>query len=192
MAGFNDFCAVMKNNCGTLKITDNTGVYHATTNPLGWGAPSTILSSALTAATITYLVGDGDLDTDGTTVSVLANIPNPVVGSFILKEIDLDDYADGYIQISYVLTTASATYTKTKTIFFTCNVRCCINSMWATIATDCDCTCESNEKIDNALMAEGLLKAVNSAASCVTTAGRASLLAKIQRLCDWESCGCND
>lgn len=186
---FNKFCAVLKDNCGTLKITDNTGVYHETTNPLGWNSPDTISAADLDAATITYVMGDGDI-ADGTTIDVLANIPDPIVGSFILAEIELDSYADGFIKIQYQLTAGDETYTTTYKIFFTCESRCCIEKMWAKVAENCDCNCESNDLIQDALMAEGLLRAVNSAAACVTSEGRAEILAKIKRLCDFNDCGC--
>lgn len=189
---FNKFCATIKDNCSVLKITDTTGVYHSITNPLGWGAPSTILASNLTAATITYTVGDSTVRADSTEVNVLANIQSPVVGEFIIAEIDLDDYVDGNIQITYTLTTATDTYVTKKVYFFTCNARCCINKMWAKIAEECDCGCETEKMIEDAMMAEGFLKAVNSAASCVSTEGRQKLLDKITRLCEFNNCNCND
>ncbi len=180
------YCSSVITNCTILKIIDDTGVYNASTNTGGWGTPNA-QGSDITEATISYKIGDGDyVDVDITT-----NIPDTVVGDFVAAEITLDGYEDGYMTILYTLTTADATYTKKYIKIFTCNSRCCIDAMWSDISEICDCNCDIEEKISDALMAEGLLRAVKSAASCNVSTGVTSMLAKIKKLCDWENCNCS-
>jgi hypothetical protein len=187
---FNKFCASVIKGCTTLRVKDNTGAYDATSNPNGWDAPTTITTADVTAATITYYIGDS---TSGTEVDVLSQLPaGTVVGSFTLAEIDVEDtYADGFITIVYTLTTATDTYTTRNKILFTCSSRCCIDKMWAEIAEKCNCNCDLKQMIDDALMAEGMLKAVKSAASCNSTTSIDTMLAKIKKLCEFNNCNCN-
>lgn len=193
MADFIEFCASITTQCGVLKVTDTTGAYNATTNPTGWQGGSQPNGSDVTEATIMYYSGQYDPDARGTTVDVTDAIPDTVVGNFVLSDsIELSDYSDGYMTIVYTVTTATDTYTRHQTFLFTCNARCCIDQMFADIASDCDCECTQDEKIDFALKAEGMLRAVKSAASCASTTAVESMLAKIERLCEFNDCGCDD
>jgi len=148
-----------------------------------------IQGSDVTEASISYKLGDGDY----TVVDITANIPDTVVGEFIAAEIEMEGYEDGYMTILYTLTTASTTYTKTYLKIFTCSSRCCVDNMWADIADSAcgNCECDLEEKISNALMAEGFLRAIKSAGSCATSTGVNAMIAKIEKLCDWEDCNCN-
>lgn len=178
-----DFCAVIKGNCSALSVTDNTGVYDASTNTTGWGAPN-LAAADLESATITINSSQEE--------DVLSSIPDPVTGEFTFPDIELDSYSDGLMTITYSVTsTEGTTYSTTKQIYFTCSVRCCIDKMWRTIAESCDCNCDLEQMIEDALLAEGLLRALKSAASCVSTTNRDKLLVKIQRLCAFNNCNCD-
>lgn len=183
---FNKFCATITNNCSTLKLVDTTGVYHVTTNPEGWNSDDTIEAGDLTAATIQYAFGDS---TDYTTVDVLANIPDPVVGEFIIDEIDLEDYVDGVLTIIYTLTTATDSYVTKKKYFFACSARCCIDKFWVALVDDC--SCELEDKLTEGLLMEGMYKAIMSGAACVKSEGRQKLLDKITKLCNHNKCNCD-
>jgi len=39
-------------NCSTLSFTETTGVYNATTNPYGYGAPNTTIANAVSGSLV--------------------------------------------------------------------------------------------------------------------------------------------
>lgn len=181
-----NFCASIIDSCSKLKITDITGIYHEDNNPDGWGEDAiTVSSNIVTEATIQ--INDDD------PIDVLDQIPNTITGNFDFTTIDLDDYEDGEMTITYIIVANGQTYSKELTFYFTCSARCCVDKMWAKVAEKLcgDCNCNPYGVIKEALMAESLLSAIQSSASCTNSTARDNMLEQVNKLCDWASCGCD-
>jgi hypothetical protein len=176
----------LKDNCGTISITETTGAYHATTNTTGWGSPN-LQGIAVTIATIS-------ITTPGATaqvIDVLSQIPDTVTGDIVFTDIELDNYTDGVTTILLTISDGTTTYTKSVEILFTCEVRSCIDKMWAkNAAAACGNSCELLSLVDDANLAEGLLKSLKSAGACNNDDCVDSILAAINQLCEFNDCNC--
>lgn len=177
--------ASLSNKCQTLTVTDATGVYSGTSTG-GWETPNAA-GSSITAATLTITYANGGTQI----VDVLSQIPSTVTGSFSFSGITLTGYTDGITVIRYDLSTASANYAYDLTLLFTCNVRACIDKMWATVACKtCQGNCDIASLIDDANLAEGLFKALCSGATCCDTNCITTILNSLNDLCSWNNCNC--
>lgn len=188
--------ACFTNKCSTLTVTDTTGLYNAVSNTGGWDDGATVLINTITAATISITLPDG---TVMTTVDVLSQLPSNVTGSFSFTAITLPALADGSYTVVYTVADSSGTKSKTLNLYALCNVRSCVDAMWGKFAAGqaetnaCDCGCTDSTTLikDRALLAESLLKALQSSAICNNTIVRDKLLAQLQKLCALEGCSCS-
>lgn len=180
------FSACLKSACSKISITDTTDVYNASTNTTGWGSPN-LQGSSVTSATITITPPGGSAQV----VDVLSQIPATVTGEFTFTDITLDAYSDGITTIVYSVSDGVTTYSKTSEILFTCEARACIDKMWArNAAAACGNNCELLSLLDDANLAEGLLKSLKSAGACDNEECIASILASINQLCEFNDCNC--
>jgi hypothetical protein len=178
--------ATLGNQGQTMTVTDATGVYNVTTNPTGWETPNAA-GSSITAATLTITYASGGTQI----VDVLSQIPSTVTGSFAFTAITLSGYVDGITTIRYDLSTSTANYAYDLNLLFTCNVRACIDKMWATIACkSCAGSCDLPDLVDDANLAEGLYKALMSGAACSNADCVDKILATLADLCSWGNCNC--
>lgn len=187
--------ACTENSCRVLTIRDTTGVYDLTDNPGGWQNAATVLAGDITAAVLNITLPDG---TTMDEIDVLADLPNPITGAFDFPSITLPEQVDGKYIIEYTLTEGATSKTKRLSIYSLCNSRCCIDKMWSKYANNIDATsdgCGCSPKTiltkDRALLAETLMKAINSSAMCNNETSRDLLLAKLTRICALEECDCN-
>ena len=116
---------VQNTGCGSLVITDGTGIYDVVLNPTGWGVPNPIVADVTAAKVIitnTYTVQAVEVDifaqfadmfTTGITLTSLA-----VIGSAL--------WPDGYYEIEYVVTTGGTEYSYTHSFGMQCQVECCV------------------------------------------------------------------
>lgn len=179
--------ACLKNSCTTLSVTDTTGVYNATTNPGGWGSQNTG-GADVAKATITIILPNGSEQEE----DVTDQIPDPVTGTFDFTDITLDAYVDGIMTIVYTVTnSAGRDRTYKYEVLFVCQTRACVDNMWAEVACEsCGGGCDLSSKIDDANLAEGLLKGLEASSVCCDAACINKILASIAQLCNWNNCNC--
>ena len=183
------FTVCQKDKCKTLTVEDTSGLFDAVTNPNGWD-PTGV--TALDSAEIEVTFPDGTV----TTYDVLSQIPNPITGNFSYTLTNgTSVFPDGSYKIKYTLdfVLPSVTVNSTeKCIYFNCVTKCSLASLWAkTAEEECGCDpCSGNELLETALLAEGLYRAMVSAASCGNTATADKLLARLKRIFDYNDCNC--
>lgn len=199
-------------------FNDDTGVYNASTNTGGWGAPNPLTTqvttfqiicnwiSAGTIVTYNFTVSSGTItvasvtDGEGTTANILADLAST---SFPFDSPDLFDLtdtfddaivlptlADGQFKLTYKVISGSVpfTYTTSTTYFRINSLCCCIKNLRVTAEVDCPC---SNSVITQTNLAEFWL---NSALAAVDT-GKSDETAlnyftKAQEVCA-NDCGCS-
>lgn len=189
-----DFSVCIKNKCKSIVPTDITDVYHVTTNPTGWGNALTVAASEIDSATFVILTS-----ADSTiTTTVTTQVPDPVIGDFTFSAIENSGavFPDGETKFTYTIIVVSGnnpgTYIKTKCVYLTCNIECYVNSLWVAVAEGgCNCGCNLDTLIEEALIAEGLLSALKSSAASndITTADL--ILQKLQDLETLNNCNCS-
>lgn len=184
--------ACLENKCGTLTISDDTGVYDVASNISGWDDASTEFTSNIVSATLSITLPG---ETTATVVDVLSNLQIPATNKFELTQYIVNTPKDGEIRIDYTLVTALETRVVTLCLYSTCLVKCCVDKLWAKYAkgevedtTPCGC---STTLRDQTLNAEALLKAIHHIVACNgSKVVRDALLAKLQRICSMEKCNC--
>lgn len=188
-------------NCRNIVITETTGEYNATTNTGGYS-----LSSSLTIPFIDNV----------TRVVIEVTVPSGVVYTFDSDEVDppmpfpdstgleemvieetqlgksegdkLDDGEYTFTMTVYgTLNSDTYTETVTKKFIFTCQTRCCADTLFHDAAQS-DCTDCKKPKIDKALEVDSLLKQVDYAASCGKINMAKKFLAKAQWICNNSNC----
>ena len=74
---------------------------------------------------------------------------------------------------------------------FTCQTRTCVDKMWAEVACkSCGGSCDLSAAIDDANLAEGLLRGLESGAVCCNEDCINKILTAISQLCNWNNCNC--
>lgn len=178
------FQICQSSDCSELTFVETTGVYNATSNPTGYGAPNALTSDA-TAATLTVTLASGS----SYVIDLLATTFFPssdITFEYALSNADFGGVAssaidDQIINFLYTVTTASATYTTSFSQAFYCQVQCCVMSMFADIDVDCDSCTKS--KTDAALKAYALLKGLIYSANCGNSTYFNSILTQLNKLC---------
>ncbi len=179
------------NNCTTLKITENTGIYTIGTNYSGWNSPNIPTSSVITA-TIT-ITSPSNTET---IINVLSQLPVTYTANFNFSNIDITP-EDGEWKIKYTLTTSTDTYSNSYAVFLSCSVRCCIDKLWIKVLTSkseenpCDCDCdEMSMLMKKVMLMESLYTAMINSVACNNSDARNKILKQLQRLCKIEKCNC--
>lgn len=168
-----------------MRITDTSGIYNIDTNPDGYGAPNPAIADVVSITAILTPPGS----TETITLDFTDEIPATVTGNIEFDDQEID-YVDGLWTIEYIVETASDTYSSTKEVYFTCNIRCCLDRAWADLSEECDC-CDAKAKRLELLDMEGLYKSLLSASACNKSSRKDALLKKIQRYCSTNKCNCN-
>jgi len=207
----------VSNSCDSLLLTDDTGTYNVTTNPLGYGLPSGPAVNDVTGLTIvltfdtqdTYITFDFTIASGVITAATLSVAGATAVD--ILSELasttwpltDFDFFRDygvtipafelGVHSVDYTISglvsPASFSFTTSKSILNECSVNCCIQQKFAGIDVSCGC---SNKEVLTAMVARGYLMAATYAAQSGDTANAVLALNKANELCDAEGdCGCS-
>lgn len=189
-------------NCKNIVLTETTGEYNATTNTGGWSSPETSSnpdSSNVTRTVIDITVPSGTtytFDTDEVAPGIIP-FPDPTgTEEFVLLSSQLgkstdEKLDDGEYTITLTfygdISTNTYTETVTKKFIFTCQTRCCADSLFHDAAQS-DCTDCKKPKIDKALEVESLLKQIDYAASCGKINMAKKFLAKAQWICNNSNC----
>lgn len=146
-----NYCVPQDCDCKSVSFSDTTGVYNASTNPTGYGAPN-ILTTDVISSTITFfspnetqgivfaftilnnvITGATRTDVYGNTVNVLADLPSTVFpfldfifDSPLLYGIDAQaDLLDGSWKVTYEIQTASQTYSYSGWVYLICQIKKC-------------------------------------------------------------------
>ena len=189
-------------NCKTIKFSETTGEYNASSNPGGWSVPENATNpnpANVTSFSVVFTLPDSTVTTFTNTNPLFANFPDET-GT---QEVSLtmanfggaatSAFADGVYFITYTvnggINAGANTYTSvvTQTFFLTCQIRCCIDKMFH-LASQADCTDCKPEKLNNALEAESYLKSAEFAAACGKIEMAKKHLAKAQWICNTKNC----
>ncbi len=185
----------IKNACRTLSISELTGLYDVNLNNTGWETPNPAIADVVTwSLEITR--------PDLTTITIDEPVGLPTSSTVLEYEIsastvnsDWSKFLDGLYTITYTVVVDIAgtytTYTVTKYILVTCNIECCVARLFAKIATDSDCECDSLT-IKNALYADALLQGLLASKNCGNVTAINNLLTKLNKICtaSTSDCGC--
>jgi hypothetical protein len=179
----------LADNCGSLKITDITGLYDSEENVGGYGSETQLPEDA-TSAILVVTYPNGETTSINLTSAVVENtVPS---GEYPLGTYPIEDYVDGEYHFLYTISFGDTSYTYEETAFLVCSVRCCVDKLWAKIATSVlckkDCFC-GDVLMKKALQAEALFKGIESASLCGNEI-RQPLLEKLERICKLEKCNC--
>lgn len=187
-----DFSVSVKEACSKICFTELTGAYNADLNPTGWGAPNPLTSGAtLVSIVITK--------PDGTSVTISSPTGLPTSDATLDYEINASTLnsswtkiLDGLYTIVYSLTASGTVYSVTKYVLFSCNIECCVAKLFAKIATESDCACDST-LVNNALYADSLFQGLLAAKGCGNTTAINNLLTKLNKICtaSESDCGCS-
>ena len=117
----------------SINVQDATGIYDATNNPYGYGAPNGTIAGA-TSATLTFTMPDA-------TVVVINAYPSLPINDKSYYEVTLADLGvdfieSGYWTILYTVVISGTTYTATCTCLFTKNAQCCVDKRQLKITPD--------------------------------------------------------
>lgn len=181
-----------ESNCSGLSFKEITGIYNASSNATGWGAPNELTSDALTAV-LTITMASGTIYTidlfatgnfPSSDTGFIYNISNTDIGLTLT-----DELPDQIITFLYTVTTATTTYTQSIKQSFYCQVNCCVNSMFL----DLDFECSScNKDIDSALIAFAMLQGLKYNSNCGNEDEFNNILAQLNKKCAGSSCtSCN-
>ena len=85
----------------------------------------------------------------------------------------------------YSVTTTNATYTQTIYVPFTCQVQCCVYSMFKDLDAGCDCCDEDRNTMIKAYL---LLKGLQYAGNCGNVTEFQSILSELQKICTQSNC----
>lgn len=184
-------------NCSSklFTITDETGLYNASSNTGGYGAPN-IAVADVQAAYVQVTLPDGSQYN----FDVIATLPNTSDTPYTILNTDLglsatDQFPDGLWLINYTITgiggVASSingqvfTYTANSYVLFDCNSQCCANENLANIQAGCGC-----KDTDKLLEPFILLEAAHAAVNCGKEEKATALINYLNTICG-DGCGCS-
>ena len=181
------YCITESDDATAFTVEETTGVYNASTNTGGWGAPNPTIASA-TAATITLSqLTDAATNTytDAVTVSVYPTLPNTTE---TLKELTAEDFdygtdstfPDAVYKIIYAVTSSSAAITSvTQYKGFYANLDCSIKQLSDRFSV-CTCNCTGlNEQLREIMFYRRLL---SSATCCGNVPAMMKYIEKLTRM----------
>jgi hypothetical protein len=175
--------------CDTITITETTGIYDASSNVGGYGAPN-IATSDIDSAVLTiispseqtYTINLFDNSFPSSNTSYSYEIPMSELGNRTSIE-------DGYWQITYTLVDGGTTYTANGSKVFFCNAKCCVARLLAAIEPDeCDCNEQNIKRIENYTKARTFLSSLENAANCFNIDRFDTIKAILDKLCRNTSC----
>jgi len=181
--------------CTLMTISDVTGTYDSIGNITGWGTPNPDKSS-ITSATI-EITAPGQITSTGFNVTSVVVASSSSIQEFTLYSLSPSDiglssvFSSGIYEIKYTVVAGEDTYVGYNKIIVTCQEQCCIDKMWAALATKtlC-CDCDEFQEFKKVLLASDLLQLLNEAGSCMNLEVVNSTINRIQRICLFNDCGC--
>lgn len=180
----------LTSTCDVLTFSETTGVYDVSTNQGGYGTPNPAIADFVSAVlTVT--------DPDGVEYEIDLFDDFPTSNTDATYTIDLADLGgrtsieDGYWQFEYTLVDdEEEEYTATKSYFFYCQTRCCVNKLLARISTCETCLDDkvNNKKIMDYIKAKAFLGALENAAGCFNEDAFDNILSIINKICRNSDC----
>jgi len=172
--------------CDELVFTETTGAYDAVSNPTGYGAPNAETTD-MAAPTLTLEDSSGNV----TTLNIGVNFPSSDTSYSYTISLG-SELTDGIYTATYTVVDNSedVTYTKTVYLFFTCQVDCCIDRLYARV-TDDSCADCNKSALQLATEADAFLCSAKAAARCGNRTRATKLLKKVQYLCNFNNCNCS-
>lgn len=172
-----------QNECTEFVFTDITGNY-SVGNPGGWNSLNKSASD-VTVATVLITFPNGTTQT----IDLLADIPDPIVGSFEYPAVTAYT-TDGIYSFLYTITVDGETFTHSSYKLFLCKVKCCIDKLWAEVPAKMCSECEIEAYVSRVLFAQGLYQSLISMGACAQTTAITKVLTQLQKLCNFEDCNC--
>lgn len=209
----------VNSTCTTMTVTDSTGTYNVTTNPLGYGLPGGIATTDVTSLVIVVNIEGGTYFTytftiaanvitaatlsisGGTATNIFTNLLSTVfpLTAFDLWNgygVTLPTFEDGVIEVDYTISgsatsgdTAVAFNYTTSSAMLVPCETCCCVQKMA-LAIDIDCAC-SDEAMCNFLRASTYLEIAKFNTQIGKTAVAQQALTKAKEICDCAGCGCS-
>lgn len=187
-----NFSICAKNNCKEFEFAELTGLYNATTNTTGWGAPNATIGTTTSADLQVFLPGNTTVTPDFT-FDLFAETPSwPTTDDTQIYTIYNTTLGysgrviDGIWKFVYLVVADDVTYKQTKYIATTCNLQCCVSGLFADI-DDFECDCMQGQ-IDRALTAMAIFEAMEAAAACGNITKFDKLKSMLQRMCTNTNC----
>ena len=173
---------------GSVHFRELTGAYDASTNPGGWGAPNETTGDALTAVLVFedpngVVYPSVDMTTYGfpkTDTITATEIEASTVDSGLTK------FVDGFWKITYIVTTATTTYSQEQTFFFYANIKKELCALIAEMEV-CDCNCDP-ESVNRVLQAKAYFDALCYAVRLGDTESTNELFSTLSNLIDCTTC----
>lgn len=175
-------------NCKSLKTCETTGVYHATDNPGGYGAPNAVMGD-FDSATLSVELSNGtilgpiDVYNEGTL------FPSELGSEFTLDSDALGgDLVDGTTTVEIIMTGPNDAYIKRRIVFFiTCGVKCCISKLATKIdANDKCCTSGASKAFNQAMDMYAQIRYLSD--ECCNFSKATAILEELQLLCENNQC----
>jgi hypothetical protein len=190
-----DFNVCQNAGCTSFDFNESTGVY-SSVNTGGWdstGATNFAIADVISAYIVVTLP-DGTICTPFLIYSTFPDSTGLLSYTVNATDIGQSGLSDGIYTIEYQVNVNNVNnqtvlFTKTKTVLFTCNVKCCVDKLIAKIAT-ADCDCES-PALKNAILAFSLYQSLLLAGGCGNLTSVSTLLNRLQKMCSITNCGCN-
>lgn len=203
-------------DCSDITLTDDTGLYNVTTNPLGYGLPSGIAVNDVSSLIITVNMGGGIyitytcivasgvitsclLSINGGTgtqiVSLLASTTFPVTDFSLFSTdygVTLPTLEDGIVEVDYNILGVSGSgeafnYLTSASTMLTCSICCCLQTKLLSIDVNCNC---SDQAMNDYLRASTYLDVAVMNMDIGKNEQALEALNKAIEICD-EDCGCN-
>lgn len=180
----------IKDSCNKLEIYDTTPANNGENN--GWGTEENpgVIKSQVSSATITIKSSTGAID-ELIDVTETIQTSNADAAPLLLTTY-LGNIEDGLVTITFTVASGQQIYSTVYRFFNICNVKCCVDKLWAEAVKggDCGCPC-SNSKMKKAMEAQGLLGALKSMTSCNNFGRNApNVLGQLQTICKLSKCNC--
>lgn len=180
-------------DCKSILIYDNIGVYDATSNPGGFNSPNPVIGSVLTR-TITITFPDG---TTIAPISVYPTLPNLNDIPFLILNTDMGLPATQSIPegawyfVDTITGNNGSPYTATNSYFkyLACSVCCCVKKA-AGRASGKGCKCTKADKIAFSEVWDDY-ELMMDAAACGKFNQANEILAQLQLTCKKLNCGCS-
>jgi hypothetical protein len=183
-------CVILSDDCTSIYFFDKTGIYNASTNPTGYGAPNPAIGDFASATLSVTIAGA----TTPIVVNVFADLPsNNVDAAYELTAAacGLTVFPDGLTRVTYtIVTKIDVTYTTTQLFLVDCDIECCIEKKKLEIAKDpdsCGCGC-GDKKILNMLYLEALLEAAQAATCCGDVKSVNDIVSILKTKCSSTNC----
>ena len=174
-------------NCSSLKFTDTTGAYNASSNPSGYGSTVNNTTSGA-SATLAITLADGTLNT----ITLTGFPTTDTTKVFTIDASDLgysssSEIKDQIVTALYTVTFADTSIsTQTITVALYCQVDCCVKSMVLDLDVDCgDCFNASKGKVTDAYL---MLQGLKYAANCGNATVFNKVLTQLNKLCLNSNC----